>query len=225
MRNKIYLKGFTLADVMISMIIVGILFAMTVLNVKGIVADNNTARFKKAYANLEKTLAFLVSEQSLYGSISGFKDTDAVIIKKTSEILGQDPASKFRDCFKYYIDIVKDNIPCSLYQGSSSMGCFQTGEGVVWGIPDTDFVKKNVITIEDSDGDPVVAVPITIYLDYNEASTIEHDAIVAAITYEGRITLLRNIEGVNCKKDPKAIQCNIDKYINATTIKIDDSTK
>ncbi len=231
--QKKYLKGFSLADVLISLLIIGILFTLTALNMTGIMADNNTAKFKKAYAALENTTSFLINQEVFYGTLGGFKDTDAVKIENINELLGQNPTSKFRDCFKYYVNAVKDNIPCTLHSGTSATKCFQTDDGIVWGIPDTDFVKKGIITISDPDNSKnnITAVPITIYLDYKDKkSTLKQDAIVAAVVYDGRIKMLKNKDkgglSVTChnqSQDP--VICKLDKYINATTIKVDDSVK
>ena len=176
---------------------------------------------------MENAISYLVNNEAIYGTSGGFKDTDSVIIKKVGEILGQDPSSKFRDSFRYYIGAVKDNLPCKLYGGATSKtGCFQTDDGIVWGVPDTDFIRKNIVTVANYEGLDTQVLPITIYLDYQNEQTFEKSAYVAAVTYDGRIMIP---EGLNktgmCKEYPKAPQCNIKKYINASTIKSDNADK
>ncbi len=218
--NKKY--AFTMAEVLISLAILGFLFAITVINMSGIYADNDTTKFKKSYSLLEGNISHLVNNAAIYGTSAGFRDTETINVENTGEILGFDPYSKFRDCIKYRLNVVKDNIKCNLYGGfASTSGCFQTDEGIVWGIPDTDFVKKQVITIKDSDNDNIVALPVTVYVDYKEEQTVKDNAVVFAVTYDGKIYILKNIENVKCNDKSKETQCKIDKYVAATTIKLD----
>ena len=214
--------GFSLAEILIALIIVGILFAMTVLNMKAIIADQNAAKFKKAYANFEKCISELINNETIYGTAAGFKETGAIIIQEIGEVFGKKPENKFRDSFKYYINPIKDNIQCKLYTGSSSTGCFQTDEGVVWGIPDTDFSTLGVVkNAKDSDGDPITVVPITLYLDYKEGQDPKDDAVVIFLSYRGQIAIP---DGTNWSNNPDNVQSKVMKYVSATTIKIDDST-
>ena len=219
--------AFTMAEVLISLMIIGFLFAITVINMSGISANNNTTRFKKAYSLLEGNILHLINNSAIYGTSVGFRDTESINVENTGEILGFDPYSKFRDCIKYRLNVVKDEIKCNLYGGSggkftSVSGCFQTDDGIVWGIPDTDFVKKQVISIKDSDNDSITALPVTVYVDYKENQTVKDNAVVFAVTYDGKIYILKNIENVNCNDKSQEIQCKVDKYITATTIKVDD---
>lgn len=223
MKNYNKLSAFTMAEVLISLIIIGFLFAITVINMSGIMADNNTTKFKKAYSLLESNVYYLVNNNNFYAVGFGFKDTDSISIQNTGEVLGFYPYSKFRDCMKYRLNVVKDGIECKLYNNyTSSSGCFQTDEGIVWGIPDSDFDKKQTIDIKDSFNNTIAALPITFYVDYKDDSTVKDDGIVAAVTFDGKIYMQRNIEGVKCSKNSKEVQCKLDKYISAITIKADD---
>ncbi len=218
-----------MAEVLISLIILGFLFAITIINMSGIMADDNIAKFKKAYSNLESNIYYLLHNPAIYSPSSGFKDTEAVKVEKFDLILGDKETYKFRDCIKYRLNVVKDNIPCTLYSRSvggpirSASGCFQTDEGIVWGVPDTDFVKYGVITVTDYDNDKVPAVPITVYLNYKDGYTVTANAIVMAVTYDGKIVILKKLgDNVVCTDKSKEMQCKVDKFINATTIKSDN---
>ena len=55
-------KGFTLAEVMIALTILGFLFVLTITKINEISPDINKARFKKAYVEIENTVAKLIKD-------------------------------------------------------------------------------------------------------------------------------------------------------------------
>ena len=219
MRRINIINAFSLAETMMMLVVIGVLLVLTAKSASKISLDQDLAKFKKAYTGIEQTVAYLVNDQLFYGTSSGFKDLDPITLENIGEVMGQDGVTKFRDAFKYHIKYVEDKIDCPIYKGTSSSKCFLTDFGVVFGIPDTDFVKKGVIEIEDANDNKIPATPITFYTNYKEGQNVDDNAFVAAITYDGRI-YFQNTDGAKCNnKASKQIQCNIKKYIQATSVK------
>ena len=213
------IKAFTLAETLITLTIVGVLMIFCARNATRLSLDSDLAKFKKAYTGIELTVNYLSNDELIYGTSSGFKDTEAVTIKNVGEIIGQNGITKFRDAFKYYMHFVEDKINCPIYMGESSSGCFKTDYGVVFGIPDTDFIKKGVINIKDVNDNDVVAAPITFYTNYRQGQNVDDNAFVAAITYDGKIYFQQTDKADCSDKKSKQMQCKIKKYVQATTIK------
>ena len=220
-------KAFTFIEIMAVMIIIGVLFLITALNASKLMTDNNMARFKKGYASVENAVSFLISDKTIYGTKKGFKDIEAakIILKKnntnevieTGEVIGKVSTYKFRDGFKYLLNVVKDNVECKLYHGTSSSGCFMTDDGVVFGIPNTDFNEMGTIPIKDTDGDRVMVVPITMYVNYDGLDKDpKKDAFIMGISYDGAIYFIRTFE--NCTRKSKEVQCKLDTYVNSNSI-------
>jgi len=220
MRRINIINAFSLAETMMMLSVIGILLVLTAKSASKISLDQDLAKFKKAYIGIEQTVSSLINDQLFYGSAnSGFKDLDAVTLENIGEVIGQNGVTKFRDAFKYNTKYVEDKIDCPIYKGTSSSKCFLTDYGVVFGIPDTDFVKKGVIEIEDANNNKIPATPITFYTNYKEGQNVDDNAFVVAITYDGRI-YFQNTDGAKCNnKASKQIQCNIKKYIQATSVK------
>lgn len=151
---------------MVVIVVIGSILAFITRSISKVSIDNNLARFKKAYAGIEDAISFLINDEIIYGTSSGFKDTEAVTLQNIGEIIGQSGVNKFRDAFKFRMHYVEDRINCPIYGGISSSGCFMTNYGVVFGIPDTDFVRTGTVKSKDSDNQTIDVVPITFYTNY-----------------------------------------------------------
>ena len=215
-------KAFTLAETLIVLSIIGVLLVITAKGISRIALDKDLTKFKKTYSEIEATVSYLIQNETIYGTMSGFKDTDSVVLENIGQTLGQDKVTKFRDAFKYRMHSVEDKINCPIYNPNSDNGesnlCFRTDFGVVIGIPDTDFVSKGTVNIKDAENYNVAATPITFYTSYQQGQTVKDNAIVVFVTYDGKI-FFRNIKDLECNSKSKNMQCKIEKYIYATSVK------
>ena len=144
------------------------------------------------------------------------KTEDETEYVSTGEVIGKNPLKKFKEGFKYTANAVKDGIVCDIYPENTSNDCFMTDDGVVYGIPDTDFDKENMETIFDEDNDTIRVLPVTMYVDYDGSKkNPKKDAIIIGVQYDGNLRFIRNR---SCKKDSKEVICQLDKYINAKTV-------
>lgn len=227
-------KAYTFIEIMAVMMIIGFLFVVTAFHLSNVGANNSLARFKKGYASVESAVSSLVSDSNIYGSRLGFKDTQKAELKlykdgdpnnegtSLGEVLGENPKAKFRDSFKYFLNVIKDNIDCDIYKGSSSSGCFMTDDGVVFGIPNTDFVS-NMLTITDSDGDKVKVMPITMYVNYDGTKKDpENDAFIIGVEYDGNLHFIETVNKSLCAGKKQPVQCYLKEYANSKTIGIFD---
>lgn len=210
-------RAFTLAETVMVITVLGFLFGITVLNISKITPDNDKAKFKKAYANIESAVSRLINDKALYPNSDGFLNTSPVILQVTGETIGfNGSSSKFREAMQYQLNVVKNKINCEMYSGTfSSTQCFMNEDGVVYGIPDTDFSTTGVIDHADLGK----VVPIVLYTNWREGETrkVDNDAFIVGVRYDGNIRILYT---VNCKKNPDNMQCRSAEYLQSDTIKL-----
>ncbi len=216
--------AFSLAETLIMLSVIGVFMIFVAKSASKVSLNQDLAKFKKAYSEIETTISKLMNDELIYGTTSGFLDTESITLEHIGEIIGQNGVSKFRDAFKYSIHYVEDKIDCEIYEGYSPDGCFQTNYGVVFGIPDTDFVKKGVIETLDANNNKITAVPITFYTNYRPGQTVKDNAFVAVVTYDGAI-YFKNTKDANCSSNSKQMQCNLKQFIQATTVKRQSSSE
>lgn len=139
MRNN---KAFTLAEVMITMAILGILASVLLPAVSKVRPNENKALFKKAYYVAERMVSELVNDESLYpmgeGTSVGLDNVSEVTYDgKTYK--GND---KFCKLFAAKVNTINDNISCvagSSVPTDSNVPSFITTDGIAWYMPYTDF--------------------------------------------------------------------------------------
>ena len=224
-------KAYTFIETITVVIILGILFVITMMNVDKLKINSNVTRFKKGYASIENAVSNLINNKTIYPSLQGFKDIDPVILENVNEIIGKNKINKFREGVKYVLNVTKDNIDCKIcsggsfpynYSSSDSSTCFLTNDGVLFGIPDTDFDDIGKVVDKDYDGDKVDLVPITMYVDYKPSRISEKDplkdAFIIGVKYDGTIQFVRTYG--DCEHHPEHVQCKLDDYINANTVRV-----
>ena len=212
-------KAFSIAETMLMLSVIGIIMVFLAKSMSKVSMDSDLAKFKKAYSGIEDTISYLINDEVIYGTSSGFKDTDSVTIDKVGQIIGQNASEKFRDAFKYHMHYIEDDINCPIYSGSSTSGCFRTDYGVVFGIPNTDFVKMGTVETRDFDNQKITAVPITFYTNYKDGQTVDDNAFIVNITYDGKIYFGYSIDKSKCTKSSSNMQCKLKKYVHATSAK------
>lgn len=229
-KNKKNITAYTLVEILISITVIGFLFAVAILGISKVMTDNSMARFKKGYANLEQTVAYLINNESIYGTSDGFKNTSSVTLEDVGDTIGSRELEKFRDAVKYHLNVVKDKLKCQTYYSSGwykQSFCFMTDDGVVYGIPNTNFQRTGVkyfkIIYGDSDYEKVYLLPVTMHVNYNANDTEQtDDAVIAGINYDGRI-FLPTLPNEICSAQRPPLNCTkLDKYVNSNTISLTD---
>jgi len=148
-------KGFTLAEVMIALGILGILAAMLIPALMSNTPDNGKVMFKKAYSNFERTVSEMINDNANYPATdidngsgvmvnSGFHQT-AVGAGTTV------PAAQNKFC---YLLADKLNTITSDCSTSTNPGVFKTTDGIQWQVHDGGF------TINPTDFNTTVTVTV-----------------------------------------------------------------
>lgn len=214
--------AYNLMEIMLALLILGTIIALTLSNAKKKLPDVDKSRFKKAYTVTEKTVNTLINDENIYPYGEGFRNLEPVQTEFGETFGLPDENTKFRDAFKYNLDVIEDNINCPI-PGNTKNACFKTDDGIVYGIPDTDFITKNLqeTTIERASGEQQIRLlPITIYTDWekiSENADYENDALFIGVRSNGEIRLI-NVGNVNCSNNSDAIQCKAMQYLQSNTL-------
>lgn len=196
-RNNKVKSAFTVVEVLLTMSILSFMLLMIITNAAKQTPDLAKARYKKAYLTVEQTVAKLIEDDGLYpDAFLGFKYTETSITE-FGEVIGENSAAKFRDAFKFELDPIEDGINCECLGGTCEGDCFKTDEGIVYGIPNTDFqnagVKTNKYSIyKNGKTTSEKFVPITIYTDFEKSEknkTQGKDALYVGVKYDGEVRI------------------------------------
>lgn len=160
-------KGFTLAELLITLGIVGVIAAVTVPTVAKLKPDNAKAKFLKSYAVLTDVTAELVNDESLFVTIYSSDGVTPACVglactNVTTDALagyGLSNVTYLSTPAKYgYLLAWKLNALSTYSQsGALSVANFTTHDGVKWN------VKPSTST--NSDGSSVLTANITIDID------------------------------------------------------------
>ena len=152
MRNK---QAFTLAEVMITMAILGVLASILLPAVSKVRPNENKAMFKKAYYVAERMVNELVNDDELYplgaGTIVGLNNVSEVTVNGT-KYSGND---KFCKLFAAKVNTISNSVSCiatSAEPTDTNLPSFKTTDGIAWYMPITDFAADKHITV-DVNGD------------------------------------------------------------------------
>ncbi|MBE7706874.1 MAG: type II secretion system protein [Cyanobacteria bacterium SIG30] len=204
-------KAFTLAEILVAMAVIGFLTLMTMTNVVKQLPDIEKARVKRAYSTIEKIVGALINDDNIYPSVTGFRET-AAVTTEFGETFGYPlRETKFRDAFKYSLEVIEHDITCELPNGTSNE-CFMTDDGTVYGIPNTDFLTLNTMGTQNH-------VPITIYANWDKEEKRSIDnAFYIGVRFDGNIRILHpDVCGTNNEK----MHCKTETFLLSDTIKKD----
>lgn len=143
-------KAFTLAEVMITMAILGVLASILLPAVSKVRPNENKTLFKKAYYIAERMVYELVNDEDLYPE-GAFSDTSEVTYNGT-KYSGND---KFCRLFGVKVNTVSNSVTCassSSEPSDSNVPSYVTTDGIRWYMPITAFTSNTHITV-DVNGD------------------------------------------------------------------------
>ncbi len=159
-------KAFTLAEVMVTMAVFGVLVALVLPAIANIRPNKSKALFKKAYYTAERMVFELVNDEDFYpttGDEIGFSNT--VVASYLGQSYGGDDETdakkKFCSLFARKVNTISDDINCDAAHSVPTANAtytepsFITTDGISWYLPITKFDK----TGED--------ISETIYVDIN----------------------------------------------------------
>lgn len=153
MNNK--KRAFTLGEVLVTLMIVGIIAALIIPIIKNAQPDKQKLMFKKAYTNVERVVTELVNDDDLYpdtGDYSGLDNTSNVEVNDTT----YGGNTKFCQLFVMKVNVIDDeDIHCPATPGGNgtySTPSFITADSIAYYLPSTDFATNATITV-DTNGD------------------------------------------------------------------------
>ncbi len=153
------LKAFTLAEVMVTLAVLGILASLMLPIIGQVRPNKNKALFKKAYFVAERMVYEMVNDEDLYPAANTFVGFDNV-----SEViyLGQDygsktnaakKRSKFCEIFARKVNTTSDAPHCDGNHTTFSQSpAFETTDGVQWYMPNSNFSSSPQIIRVDVNG-------------------------------------------------------------------------
>ena len=189
MVNKI--KAFTLAEVMVTLTIMGVLASIMLPVLKDIQPDKTKATFKKAYYVTERIVYDMVTDEDLYpslGAYRGFDNTNQAFYNGRSYGGGNNGRHKFYKLFAAHVNKTTTEpnsgaeIPENGIVGEPNI---VTTDGIAWYIPESEFVDCNGL---NGGEDPNHALGIMV--DVNGArdpNTIGVDRFMIYIQADGRV--------------------------------------
>ena len=163
--KKSFCNAFTLAEVMITLVVLGILAAILMPVVKNLYPDKQMVMFRKAYYVAERMVYELVNDENFYPSKEGKYGLDNVIAVSymgksfgdSSSETSEAAKSKFCGLFAEKVNVSDyDAVDCAtahtptLNGGSASTPAFTTTDGVAWYMPISDFITDTPTTFSRS---------------------------------------------------------------------------
>lgn len=191
-------KGFTLAETMLVLTVLGVIAAVLVPTIMGASPKKNKILFVKSYHEAERTIADLVDDERFYPEPEGFAWREEVRVDGTTHA----GATKFCTSLANKINTLGD-INCSPAAGEPS---FTATSGVAWYIPNwSPTLVINQATGERSITSGTTTVTIDVNgakrpncrgLDYNETTgkvtttnCKNPDMFTINVMYNGRIVV------------------------------------
>lgn len=149
MKNKKF--AFTLGEVLVTLMIVGVIAALIIPIIKNVQPDRQKLMFKKAYTTVERVVTELINDDYLYSETSddvGFDNTNDVEVN--GETYGGD--SKFCRLFSMKVNVIdNDAIRCPGNVGAAGAfgnPSFTTTDNVAFYLPSTTFAADAQITVD-----------------------------------------------------------------------------
>lgn len=145
-------KGFTLSEVMVSFMVIGVIAAIIIPIVASKKPNANKLLFKKGYYITERIVNDMINDETLYPE----EDTKAGFDNTISITFNGKPyagASKFCELFATKVNTT-GTVSCTPEKstpanGSTNLnsGNFTTTDGITWHIPINDFSAATPVTI------------------------------------------------------------------------------
>ena len=174
-------RGFTLAETLIVLCLIGVLATMMITSFNKSTPDKRKVLFKKAYSVAESVVGELVNDESLYPfdpNRIGFKNTDKVTLEGTTEEYGgtgENAKSKFPKLFERKLNVVESNVSSAI--AGTTYTWFTASNGISYSF-NGNFVDSNQVEIlVDVDGLG------------NGGNTIGQDVLRILVNFDGKVSV------------------------------------
>ena len=204
-------KGFTLSEVMVTMAVLSVLFAILIPAVQSNIPNKSKIMFRKSYSDIERVVDMLISDDTLYpgltdinGNEIGFLNT-ALVSLEGQPYLG---ATKFCNLFAQKVNTSGVSTCAAIttanestFNGNTSSS-FVTTNGVTWAIRNDAFGSGTVPTTTNIYVDVVGGITNTTKNNPNctIATCPAPDRFVIPVLDNGKI-LLTDTKAIEYLKD------------------------
>ena len=193
--------GFTLAETLIVLCVLGVLAAIMISSLTGMMPDKSKVFYKKAYQTTERVVGELVNDENLYPYNEeqiGFRNTERQLWPGTDEAYGNTNRNtsaareKFALLFQRKLNVsdATNRTRNRIVQCNSSIDTnthlqFVTSDGICWAVPrNTNFGTRN----NTRDSSIIITVDIN---GEKEPNTTENgpnrDRFRIFVDYDGRV--------------------------------------
>ncbi len=139
-------KGFTLEEISIALVMVGILSVLMINAIQKAMPDKNKIMFKKAYSITERTVAELVNDETLYpynSSSIGFLNTVSITTPS-----GLTASGNTKMCTLFVSKVNTIGNP-----GTTGTTCsFETTDGITWSFPNNATFPRTITVYVGENG-------------------------------------------------------------------------
>ena len=143
------LKGFTMAEMLVTMAILGVIASVTLPIINQSRPNEEMIMLKKAYYNTARVVSELINDEDLYPEYdedaeqSGFSNTAKAKINNSEYYSG---SSKF--CHLFAAKLNARDVRCNARIGLNNGGNFKTLDGIVWSMPFGNFSGTEYIAVD-----------------------------------------------------------------------------
>jgi len=220
-QDKIHTKtAFTMAELLISLGIIALLSLIALYGLSKATPRVDKLKFKTANLSFKNAIDSMLNNSTYYSEEDGFTDISDV---KLDDMYAEDSVEyngimKFRNLLLHELGVsmLNTSFDCKILTTSThpqtSHLCYRADNGVIWGIPDTDFKKTGVVKITNKNGFTSKYTPVTVYVSsdyYKTDDDFKQYAIIYGVRRDGDITLIHTIKDCDNKDNKKFAQCDI----------------
>ena len=229
--------GLTLVESLLALSVLGVVCALSI-NVNRNFSSTSTMNMsiKKSSQTLTDIVQEMLDDANLYGATHNFSDMSVSRLDNGKRVSG---VEKFRELFKSRVSLHQkisgDSVLlCPVLLSDSTVSadelCYMTKDGIVWGIPDSDFRTENVVSVQRR-GYTSSYVPITVYVNceieqnagdsslftckgsQNADAYFDTYAVVFAVRQDGDIRPYSRVDCDN-EENREILQCRLPAIIS-----------
>ena len=217
--KKHFKKALTFAELTGTFIILAFISSVVIKSYSVNYEEAAKIKFKNAIVSFKIAMENLLTDPMYYQANEDLTDTSVI---EVDEAIYSGNA-KFRMLLMKELGIdTQGYFSCEILQGDKvaiSNDCYKQDNGVVWGVPNSDFKTENLRKVENAQGGVSKYLPITIYSNYdiiekNKKNYFERNALIIGVRRDGAIT---PITTVDCEKEVNkaSLQCNSAEFFTS----------
>ena len=199
--------AFTLVELLLSLAIGGVMCITLLCVYNGASNYIEKIKLQNVIQEFKTGLNSVIKNPTYYANDSDLANLEEVKIENAVDgsYKSYKATTKFRGVLLRELNVREyDPISCYIMMEDkhySLDNCYKGDNNVVWGVPETDFVEKNVVFAQNASGSVYKYVPVTIYPDLKhltEIADLDRYALVYGVRRDGDITVIATVD---CSED------------------------